>query len=388
MLQLHCRMEVAPQAEGAIEMQCPACGTVNTEKTRQCVCGHYFAPPAKTAGIPEANAAVVAAEMGATETGGAEWASRRLSFQGDGGDLFGIYIVNLLLSVLTLGVYYFWGKVKVRQYLYSQSEFEGDRFAFHGNGKELFIGWLKAAVAVGLFFGVMIAIQSVWQGPTGETLTNLFFYGSLLILIPVVIVGSRRYRLSRTSWRGIRFSFRGHAKELIRTFARDGILTGLTFGIYYSWLLNNIRKFVARNSCFGNTSFDYDGDGGDLFGIHIKGFFLTLLTFGLYWFWFSAEKQRYYWDHTSFGTARFRSTVTGGELLGLKVVNWLLLGFSLGLAYPWVRVRETQFLFDHLVIEGLLDLASIQQEARTASATGEGMAEFLETDFLDFDLGL
>ncbi|MCZ6490017.1 MAG: DUF898 family protein, partial [Acidobacteria bacterium] len=142
------------------------------------------------------------------------------------------------------------------------------------------------------------------------------------------------------------------------------------------------------HSYFGNTSFDYEGDGGELFRIHLVGGLLTMLTFGLYWFWFTAEKQRYYWQHTSFGTARLNSTITGGKLLELKVVNWFLLIVSLGLAYPWVWVRETEFLFAHLSVEGPLDLAGIQQEAQSASATGEGMAEFLETDFLDFDLGI
>ena len=99
-------------------MQCPACGAINPEKTWQCVCGHYFVTSAKGTGlkqprVPEAIATEAPTEPAATETGGAEWATRHLSFHGDGGALFGIYIVNLLLSVLTLGVYYFWGKVKV-----------------------------------------------------------------------------------------------------------------------------------------------------------------------------------------------------------------------------------------------------------------------------------
>ena len=62
---------------------------------------------------------------------------RKLRFHGTGGSLFGIHIVNMLLTGLTLGIYYFWGKVKVRNYVFSQSEFEGDRFAYHGTGKEL-----------------------------------------------------------------------------------------------------------------------------------------------------------------------------------------------------------------------------------------------------------
>ncbi len=62
---------------------------------------------------------------------------RRPSFHGSAGTLFGIQLINLLLTIVTLGIYSFWGKTKVRGYLWSQTEFEGDRFAYHGTGKEV-----------------------------------------------------------------------------------------------------------------------------------------------------------------------------------------------------------------------------------------------------------
>src|SRR3974377_559745 len=68
---------------------------------------------------------------------------RQLFFHGSGGSLFGIHLVNTFLTIITLGIYYFWAKVRVRRYLLSESEFEGDRFAYHGTGQELFIGFLK-----------------------------------------------------------------------------------------------------------------------------------------------------------------------------------------------------------------------------------------------------
>jgi hypothetical protein len=59
-----------------------------------------------------------------------------------------IELKTLLLSILTLGVYSFWGRTEVRKYVWSQSEFEGDRFAYHGTGGELLRGWLKAILFV------------------------------------------------------------------------------------------------------------------------------------------------------------------------------------------------------------------------------------------------
>ena len=134
--------------------------------------------------------------------------ARRLSFHGSGGSLFGIHIVNILLTIITLGIYYFWGKVKVRNYMHSQTEFEGDRFAYHGTGKELFIGWLKAMgflIVIGaLSFGVRLFSQSIAM----QIVSLIILYGAiLLLLMPIAIVGAWRFKLSRTSWRGIRFSF-------------------------------------------------------------------------------------------------------------------------------------------------------------------------------------
>src|SRR5215467_2324769 len=81
----------------------------------------------------------------------------RLKFHGTGEALFGIFILNLLKIILTLGIYYFWGKVKTRTFIWGQTEFAGDRFAYHGTGLELFLGWVKASV----LFGGVLALQWV-----------------------------------------------------------------------------------------------------------------------------------------------------------------------------------------------------------------------------------
>lgn len=82
---------------------------------------------------------------------------RPISFHGEGGTLFGIYVVNLFLTLITLGIYSFWGRVKVRNYIWGQIEFEGDRLSYHGTAIETLKGWIKAAV----FFGVpYVALRS------------------------------------------------------------------------------------------------------------------------------------------------------------------------------------------------------------------------------------
>ncbi len=316
--------------------------------------------------------------------------ARRLSLHGSGNTLFGIYIVNLFLTVLTLGIYYFWGKTRIRQYLAGHVEFEGDRFAYHGTGKELFVGWLKALLVLFLPLFVLGLIIALWARDSilAQIIFQLLVYAVILIVIPLATVGSRRYRLSRLSWRGIRFSFRGRAKEFMRIFIPGVLLSVITLGLYLPFFWSNARRFLVNNAYFGTVPFEFDGRGEDLFGRYVRAILLSIVTFGIYWFWFAAERQRYYWAHTTFSTARFRSTVTGGPLFRLSVGNFLLLIFTLGLAWPWVLQRSVRFAFANLSLEGELDTSTIVQDAQAAGVTGEGIAEFLDLDFFDIDLGV
>ena len=310
-----------------------------------------------------------------------------LFFYGKGGSLFGIHTVNMLLTVLTLGIYYFWGKVRVRNYLLSQTEFAGDRFAYHGTGKELLVGFLKALLVFFLPIGALVIAPEYFEASEAVkagALATAYVIG--FVFVPVAMVGARRYRMSRTSWRGIRFSFRGRALDFVKIFVGGSFLSMITLGLYYPFFMTKQHAFMTSHSYFGTQKFDFDGRGRDLFGSFILAFLLLFPTLGLYWFWFQAKLLRYFWDHTSFGNARFRSTVTGGRLLLLTLGNSLLLVLTLGLGWPWVLARNARFTCQYLILEGPLDMAVIRQDAQLASATGEGLASFLDLD-TGFDFG-
>jgi uncharacterized membrane protein YjgN (DUF898 family) len=307
---------------------------------------------------------------------------RRPVFHGTGGTLFGIHVVNVLLTLVTLGIYYFWAKTKVRQYLSSQTEIEHDRFAYHGNGKELLLGTLKALVVFGLPVLLLNFIRDVLDVPIALKVVAGALSGSLIfVFFPIAIVGARRYRLSRTSWRGIRFSFRGRVWDLVKIFILGSFLTGLTLGLYYPFFLVSRQAFLVSHSYFGSEKFDFSGRGRDLFGPFVVAILLTLPTLALCWVWYLALKRRYFWDHTRFGSARFSCSVTGGALLGLWAVNVLLLVGTLGLAWPWVRVRNINFSFRNLALVGPLDLGRIQQQAQQVGSIGEGLSGFFDSGF-------
>lgn len=302
----------------------------------------------------------------------------RLSFHGSGGELFGIFILNLLKTILTLGVYYFWAKVKTRQYLWGQTDFAGDRFGFHGTGKELLVGYLKA-VAV---FGALVLIQLFLNLAGQQILALVVFWGGLIALWPLAVIGAVRYRLSRTSWRSIRFSFRGEYQPFLGLFVRGVLLTALTLGLYYPFYQTNLRRFLIGHSAFGSTLFTFDGQGKELFGKFILAILLTIPTLGSIWIWYTALQRRYNWGHTSVAEARFHSAVTGWGLFGLGLGNLLRIILSLGLALPWATVRTLRYDCSNLVLQGPLDLDSITQQAQAATPAGEELADLLGVDVL------
>lgn len=312
-------------------------------------------------------------------------ARRRLTFHGTGATLFGIHVVNVLRTLITLGIYYFWGKTRARRYLFGESAFEGERFAYHGTAVELVLGFAKAFVVFFVPIVLLTVVRDVLDvDPTLKGAAALGISLLFLTFIPVAMVGARRYRLSRTSWRGIRFSFRGRALEFVRIFVVGSILTGLTFGLYYPFFATRRQAFMISNSRFGNEPFRFDGRGRDLFGPYLVALVLMLPTLGLSWIWFAARRRCFFWNHTSFEHARFGCAVTAPRLAGLWLVNAVLLVATLGLAWPWVRVRNLRFVYRYLELVGPLDLEQIRQQAQYASATGEGLAGFLDTGF---DLG-
>ncbi|HEV3347738.1 MAG TPA: DUF898 family protein [Methylomirabilota bacterium] len=309
-------------------------------------------------------------------------AVRHPIFHGSGGTLFGIHVVNVLLILVTVGIYYFWAKTRIRGYLSGQTEIAGDRFAYHGTARELLLGTIKAVLVFGLPILFLNMIRDVLDVPIVLKMVAGVVSGSLFfVFFPIAMVGARRYRLSRTSWRGIRFSFRGRVWDLIKIFILGSFLTGLTLGLYYPIFLVSRQAFMVSHAYFGSEKFDFTGRGRDLFGPFVVALLLTLPTLGLCWIWYVAFKRRYFWDHTAFGGARFVCRVTGRALLGLWVVNLLLLVGTLGIAWPWVRVRNIHFAFRNLALVGTLDLARIQQQAQQAGSVGEGLSGFFDSGF-------
>jgi len=306
-----------------------------------------------------------------------------LDYKGKGEDLFGITIVNWLLTAVTLGFYYPWAKAKRLQYLYSNTTLNNEPFAFHGTGKEMFKGFIKALLIFLALYGVLFLFLYLEMPGMGLIL----FYLGFLAIFPIAIHGAYRYRMSRTSWRGIRFGYRGDRKEFTLEFFKNIGLTIITLGIYGSWMTINLRRYLLGNIRFGNTEFEYEGDGGEYFVMNLKNYFLTIFTLGIYAFWWQKELFEYYVNNLSLHKGKenleFQSKVTGGGFLKLSIVNFFIVIFTLGLGYSWAVTRNMKYFLSNIELEGNLCLDAITQtEANYNDATGEDLEDALDMDFV------
>ena len=138
-------------------------------------------------------------------------------YDGKLSELYGIYLRHLVLMLVTLGWSRFWGRTRIRRYVWNHFAILGDRFEYRGRGIELLIGFVLVLAMLGVWAGLM---WLVWEFVFHETtlpgmgFLNLFYLSVVFIGIPLAFVGQYaglRYRLSRTRWRGIRCGMVGSA---------------------------------------------------------------------------------------------------------------------------------------------------------------------------------
>ena len=336
-----------------------------------------------------------------------------VGFHGTGGGLFKIMLINWIFTFFTLGIYYFWGKTKVRNYLWEQSSFAGDRFHYHGTGGELFKGALVFGALLTLINVGIMTVGSVW-GPQAEMIAQMASSYIILFLLPVIIVGAFKYRLSRTAWRGIRFSFRGKRKSALWLYIKGYLFTFLTLGLYWPFFTIRKQKFWRSNAYFGSQSFSYNGEGKDILKAFLLMVLLSVVTmtsplalpllipglskemvltvFAVMWvpliigyLCYSVYLDRYHWSKTQFAGGSFIYDATGKQWVMLNFTNLLLTIFTLGLALPLVIIRYRKFLADHLSVTGNMQLSKVVQQAQKSNALGEGVADGFD---MAIDIGI
>lgn len=304
---------------------------------------------------------------------------RRLAFDGATGALVRLFLVNLVLTVLTLGAYRFWGRTRIRRFLWSHAQYMDEPFEYTGTGQELFVAFLLV-----LFVVIIPLTLTYWTAglylnstaPELESLVKLLFYGGVLFLVGVARYRARRYRLSRSLWRGIRLAQTGSSLAYGGRYFVFTLLSLLTLG----WFVpeKNIRlwAFAIDNTYFGTARFRYEGSfRHGLYKPFAIAWFLAIPTIGLSFAWYKAAELRLLAGRTRVHGLAFRFAPTGANLVGLVVPNLLLLVATLGLGGPLTQLRTARFLARHLELIGEPALEAIAQSTLAAPGIGEGLAE-------------
>ncbi|MCH8181835.1 MAG: DUF898 domain-containing protein [Proteobacteria bacterium] len=298
------------------------------------------------------------------------------SFVGDMGPLFGLVVVNALLTIVTLGIYRFWARTRVRRFLWRNMRLLGEPFEYSGVGSELFVGFLIVVFIVLLPLGIVNALaQFLIQGDVGAILFNMAYYLVILFLIGVGLYRARRYRLTRTTWRGIRANQTGAGKQYAIRYVGYTILQGITLGWFTPAKNVRLWDFRLANTWFGNARFKYARGGEGLYRTFAICWFLLIPTLGISFLWYKARELRTLTAKTSYEKTQFELDVTAGRLAWLVIPNALITIFTVGLGAPFAQWRTARFLAIYLRARGTPDFSAIEQDLRARPQFGEGLAD-------------
>ena len=308
--------------------------------------------------------------------------NHRFSFHGKNSQYWGLSLFNILLIIITLGIYYPWAKSAIRNFLWEETELANSRFKWHGTGKEMFKGFIKAYLILGsLIFTLNFSLYFL---PPEYLIPVVFIiYLIILLLIPFIIHGMVRYRLSRTSYRGIFFGYNGNLKEFYGLCVKEFLLTLVTFGIYSFWMVVNIRKYILSHSFYGDVRCEFMGKGKEFFGILLLSGILTIFTCYIYAPWAFVQVFKF-----NVGKIRLLQrvksiplyvSINAAHFYGTLLIAVLITVISLGIAAPIGQLMMHKVYLESISLNKEFDFDGIKQVNSTyRDATGDDMADILD----------
>ncbi len=328
-----------------------------------------------------------------------------LSFEGSGVEYFKIWLSNLVLTIITLGIYGPWAKVRRERYFLGSTYLAGHSFDFTANPVDILKGRLIVFAAI-VVLGITESLSALLH-----SLTLLSF----LIVVPWVITKAIKFKARYTVFRGVPFLFSGTTGETARHFIGYRLLGFLTLGLLYPWARFKERGYLVNKLHYGGTPFGFHGTVGSFYKAYLIVAGLVLFAFGIFALFgylngglgrgmlvfvavlvpvallfaplaVNALLSLATWNHVTLGGHQVNYTVTVGGLLWIMFSNLLLFIVTLGLATPFLKVRLYRYKVENLFLEGPADLEIFTAESKgSMNAVAEQAA-----DLFDFgvDFGL
>ena len=373
----------------------------------------------------------------------------RIEFTGSGSEYFRIWLVNLLWTLLSLGIYYPWAKVRRMRYFYSNTLVGGEPLDFHADPKKM----LKGYLLVGLFF-FLYSVAGKFSQTSGFV---TFLIG--MAIWPALLRSSMQFRLVNTSWRGLRFCFKGSLGDVYRAalplfvpgavvlgafalvadpnkppmwyvFTVGGVMLGMS--VLAPWLLWNLKQYQHNHYALASLQTTFKATLGSFYKLHLKTSGVALLAVllcaalvGAMFFIFvgsasaaprkggaqaaaaisialsafagvaavlvvikpylTSRLQNLVWTRTGNTSMRFFSTLKFRSLLWLTVKNWLLVIVTLGLYWPFAAVALARLRLQSASVSTSVDPDILVAQLRGNEGEAAGDAA---GDLLGIDIGL
>ena len=340
-------------------------------------------------------------------------------FRGNGAEYFRIWIVNLLLTIVTFGIYSAWAKVRRLRYFYGNTYLDGHPFEFHGRPLAILKGRLIVFVAYLLF---VFASQL-------KPAIVLFLIPLALFGVPWIIMKSRLFQTRMSSYRNIRFNFHGTYGGALAVFVGWYLLVVVTIGILYpAWVRKRV-EYSLDNAAYGTQKWSFLTTTGRFytfclitFGLGIAAYtgfivlfmglfkgmqagssygagtqlaMLAALGPGLWlsmlvamavalaiWGYYQASFLNASFGGVQIGGNYLRSNLQIAPLVWIYVTNLLGIVFTLGLFYPWAKVRQTRYQLENMAVDSDGNLSGFMADATPkTSALGEEAGDFFDVDF-------
>lgn len=331
-------------------------------------------------------------------------------FSGNGGEYFRIWIVNLLLSIVTLGIYSAWAKVRRLNYFHGNTWLGDANFAYHAKPLQI----LKGRVVAFVLFA-LLAFGSQINPLVGVGASLLF-----MLVFPWMFWTSMRFRAANTSYRNIRFGFRGSLGGAYAALLGWPLLGLLTLGILFPMALHRTTHYAADNLAYGTARFSFMAGPGRFYGLFLKylgllvllalvaggvvfgggGFtpesapsssahgpavagamIISYLGFFVLYAWYQTRFRNLVLNHVQLAGHALQSRYTVGSYMALQLGNWLGIVATLGLFIPWAAVRTARYAAEHTALALAGDLNGfVADQAAQSSALGQEMGDMFDAD--------
>ena len=346
-------------------------------------------------------------------------------FKGNASEYFRIWIVNIALTILTLGIYSAWAKVRSNRYIYANTYLNGSNFEYNADPIRILIGRI---VVVSLYALFLLFTQYMLMPKVAGSIAFIAF-----IAMPWLVRQAVGFKLRNTSYRNVPFRYEGKVSSFYGFFILHFFLNIITFMLIFPYSYVKFKKLILNNSHYGDGDFKFSGGTGDAYAIYIQIFvWSTLLVFGVvlffgfigagvgavfgdmftsfksligpeivpmlvgagvflfyipFIFWNKGFTDGYFSnfvrEKTTLNNAPLKGEIKPFKLGVISATNALAIFFSLGLLFPWAQIRYLKYKLEHTAF-ACEDYDQFESHGYvTGSTVGEEMV-----DFFDIDIGL